>query len=596
MADPKEIPINLPDPEILDEFRYIVNRRNSGSLKPKGADAKIKERIGERNALQRIKRKFPGSNIVVVPTRRNGVPVLDLLMEAPDGKFIIVEAKFNTRGDLKLGKTNSKSFLVDGENIIPIKVKGGTQQMSPRWIEDRIRELKRLGKRDKEIRILAGRLEQSLHKGSFEAHSVVSDSTGEYILEKNHTQEWKDTFTTKKTHQEGTKQLENHGVTEESRGRDEKKRKAKKRKRMRKRQQAAKRTARREKAAASQKRPKPKIKKSLGKAGNLKTPNIRPKGAKFLDKAGKVKLGFGAKLLIDISIDLMLSMLESRLDDYNQEGIEREFSDRVYEKILKKRIDLTVFQAKNGLLQEKVQLRNTPAYIRYRYTILMERQAETLSDATIFVVRLLLMQGADFYEVYLDLIADPNIEWQIGTPKKLVVRQRRKKTEDEDIFAYKYVQHILVWDPTIFKLYQAILEQTAELIIKSKEAFDKAWMRKPDNWFFSVQSELGELLKKYQFQSSINLLNDTNRVPKNRSDEFDDLKSALRTADGYLGAVSLLSEQHQALLAMYLNKDPFTGRRKALNREAKRKAAERIKKLKNQKWTPPPPGSGGRMW
>lgn len=397
---------------------------------------------------------------------------------------------------------------------------------------------------------------------------------------------------TQESHDRATK---NNGVTEDSRGRD-KKRRAKKRKRRRKRQQAVKRAARREKAEASQKKSKPKNKKPLSKAASLTPSNVRPKGLKFLDKAGKGTLGFGANLLIDISVDLMLSMLESRLGEVNQEGIERAFSDRVYEKILKKWIDLTVYQAKQGLLQAKKELRNTPVYIRYRYTILMERQAETLSDAVIFMARLLLLQGSDFVEVYHDLIADPEIEWQIGTPKKFVVRQRRKKTKDEDIFAYKYKQHLLVWDPTIFKLYQAILEQKEELDIKLKAAFDKAWLRKPDNWFFSVQSELGELLKKYQFQSSLNLLNDTKRVPDNRSDEFDDLKSALQIADGYLGVVSLMSKQHQALLAMYLEVNPFIGRRKALNREARRKSAERIKKLRNQKWTPPPPGSGGRMW
>lgn len=398
---------------------------------------------------------------------------------------------------------------------------------------------------------------------------------------------------TQKSHD---KVLRNNGVSEESRGRTEKKRKAKKRKRRRKRQQVAKRSARREKAEASQKRPKSKVKKPTRTVEGQTPSKVRPRGAKFLDKAGQAKLGFGANLLIDISVNLMLSMLESRLAEVNQEGIVRAFSDRVYEKILKKWIDITVYQAKNGLLQEKKQLRDTPVYIRYRYTILMERQAETLSDAVIFMARLLLLQGSDFVEVYYDLIADPEIEWQIGIPKKLVVRQRRKKTKDENILAYKYKQHLLVWDPTIFKLYQAIIEQTEELVIKLKTAFDKAWMRKPDNWFFSVQSELGELLKKYQFQSSINLLNDTKRVPENRSGEFDDLKSALQTADGYLGAVLLMSKQHQALLAMYLNTNPFIGRRKAIKREAKRRAAERIKKLRNQKWTPPPPGSGGRMW
>lgn len=181
--------INVRDPELLEIFRQILDRRRAGSLKLAGASNMIKEEIGERNALNRIQSRFPGSRQLVMATRSNGVPVLDLLLVTEDGKMIVVEAKFSSSGRLNLGRSNSRLWLNTKRGWRAVKIRRGTSQMSPRWIENRVIELEKMGERR-----LAGRLKQALFNNNFEAYSVVTDRTGEVLTVRNHTPEWRQSF------------------------------------------------------------------------------------------------------------------------------------------------------------------------------------------------------------------------------------------------------------------------------------------------------------------------------------------------------------------------------------------------------------------
>lgn len=186
--------INLRDPELLDDFRQILDRRAAGSLKVRGASNKIKERIGERNALNRIQQRFPGSRQLVVATRSNGVPVLDMVLVDRNGKVIVVEAKFSSSGRLNLGRSNSRMWLNTSRGWRQIKIKGGTSQMSPRWIENRVIELEKMGHRR-----LAGQIKQALFSRNVEAYTIVTDRTGEVLRVHSHTDEWKAAYSNKGT-------------------------------------------------------------------------------------------------------------------------------------------------------------------------------------------------------------------------------------------------------------------------------------------------------------------------------------------------------------------------------------------------------------
>jgi hypothetical protein len=181
--------INLRDPGLLEDFRHILMRRAEGNLTPRGAANKIKEAIGERQALERIQRRFPGARELMVALRPNRVPVLDIILVTPDGRFVVVEAKFSSSGVPHLGRSNGSIWVSRPGGWTRLNVRGGTTQMSPAWIEKRIAELREFG-----FRRVAGQLNQALRGGNFNAYTVVTDSTGEVLEVIDHTDDWARSF------------------------------------------------------------------------------------------------------------------------------------------------------------------------------------------------------------------------------------------------------------------------------------------------------------------------------------------------------------------------------------------------------------------
>ncbi|MFL5963759.1 MAG: hypothetical protein ACJ757_12790 [Gaiellaceae bacterium] len=171
--------INLKDPELLKTFRDILERRATGSLRARGASNKIKEEIGERQALDRLSRRFPGAVEAVVAKRANGVPILDAVLRKPDGGFVIVESKFSSAGHATLGRTNNRMWLPTKNGWKEVILRRDTVQMSPKWIQDRLIELRETG--DKIARRLAGELEHALREGRVNAFVITTDSTGEVL-------------------------------------------------------------------------------------------------------------------------------------------------------------------------------------------------------------------------------------------------------------------------------------------------------------------------------------------------------------------------------------------------------------------------------
>src|SRR6478609_6309448 len=180
--------VNPETKKLIDDAIEILDRRKAGSLTKRGASNKIKEDIGEYRAMQRISNRFPSARSILVATRPNSVPIVDLLFETPDGRFIIVEAKFSSSGSVHFGRTNTSlwEFTPDGwhEVVPPPKT---TVQMSPQWINNRVLELERSGKPG--ARRLAARLKQALFAGQVEAYTVPTDRTGEVLRTLDHTPE-----------------------------------------------------------------------------------------------------------------------------------------------------------------------------------------------------------------------------------------------------------------------------------------------------------------------------------------------------------------------------------------------------------------------
>jgi hypothetical protein len=188
-ASGPSVPITNPQTErLLDESREIVDRQRAGSLKPIGAENKLKEGIGEFGTRNYAERTFGKGNIksevLVIRRGTAGAPVLDVVYELHNGDFVVLEAKYN---EAQLGKVNERVFQMGdtGPESIPvrnpkealkatIKVnEGAVGQFSPKWFQDRIHEIRARGDRQ-----LAKRLQQAWDRGKIHAHVVRVDKDG----------------------------------------------------------------------------------------------------------------------------------------------------------------------------------------------------------------------------------------------------------------------------------------------------------------------------------------------------------------------------------------------------------------------------------
>ncbi len=145
------------NPGALERARKIVTQSEIAILNnSKGLAAEVVAKDWVRSAYQ------GRANLVAVMKRPNRVDVLDLVFETGRGEFVVVEAKAS---DSSLGRTGERVIAVGapGEAQI-VKVAEDVEQMSPRWFEQRLEELR--GKYGSAYsRRLANRLEHSWRSG-----------------------------------------------------------------------------------------------------------------------------------------------------------------------------------------------------------------------------------------------------------------------------------------------------------------------------------------------------------------------------------------------------------------------------------------------
>jgi len=569
-ADGLENANMIPDAEFMDEMREVLDRKQPGTSHPRGqlkevgATNKIKDKLGERNAIAVLKRKFPGAGVVEVVNRgRHGAPVLDALLELPNGDFVVIEAKWSDKGKPTLGSIKKKIWINTGAGWKESEATRKVKQMSPEWVEDKIHELRRRG--GTKFKRLAAKLERAFHAGKILPIIVTTDDVGEVRKIKNllETDEWADF---RKLREEREALEKKRGTSKGGGGKSK----------ATNRNSAGTKTVTKKPATA-----------------DLDVPELQSKSSKTLTRskrlASKPKLGLGANLMVGVASEILLSKLEGKLQKENDRGIEREYGSHVYEAVLKKWVDLTVSQAKKGYLQERQELQSKSVYIHHRYTVYMERQAKGFADGTIFVIRLLTFQSSDFYEVYHSLKAKPEIQWLIGEPKSVVKVARRRKAKEikeDDILAYDYSQYILVWDPTVFKLSKILQAGRKKLGQTAKQVFDAAWLKKEEYWLVIIRDDIYDMINNYQFQEALDFIEDKKNIPDNRRGELEPLITLLNSAELYITMAAVFgTHQHRALLVMYLGKNPFPNRKKVLDRKAKKEAAKRLEKLMGKRAT-----------
>jgi len=564
-----QVPITIIDPETIDEIAGWFDRREAGSLTPRGTGNKVKEKVGEIGSIKRIRKKFPGiGDPLVVVRRANDVPVLDLLFRKFDGTFVIVEAKFSSKGKLRLGTTNAESFLITDNGLVPIKVKGGRRQMSPGWMEDRLRELNRLGKhQSKEARQLAKTLNNAIHTGKFEAYSIVIDKRGNFVMEHDHTPDWKDHFTKKGTEARNTPNLRTSGAVKD--------------------EPASNRKATENRLSGPDKNTLQKGPGKTTKTSRLadNVPDLRTKPGKIASKAAKgvskLRLGFGADLIVTLATEIMLGILESKLQEVNDEGIRREYGDKVYKgmrtsigETLMQAVNKTVLAVQQGVFEGAARgvgiNPNLYMYFRYQYDVLMERQAKDISDAIVSIIR-----GFDFVEVYHDLNPVGQVSVTTSkTPLKSVISRDKRREIRTDIFRYRYTHKMLVWDPEVKKLYYRLWNSRVKLLNLLSEKIARSGPIDKE-WATEMGIALKELVNQYRFLEGIGLLNEIpihqNDLPKARTRErntiFMKVAAELLKAELDLKHASNWSGDRQVLLSLYLDTDPFPSRLREIRKD-----------------------------
>ncbi|MDP8929074.1 MAG: hypothetical protein M3O70_11015 [Actinomycetota bacterium] len=324
-----------------------------------------------------------------------------------------------------------------------------------------------------------------------------------------------------------------------------------------------------------------------GQANDVSTRAGRLAGR--VDKLRTFRVGFGADLVIQVATALMLGILESKLANVNEEGIRREYRSKVFEPKLAQLIDETVSQVRSGMFapaaeQTKEGLSNKFIYLVYQYDVIMERQAETFSDAIISIIR-----GFTFVEIYYDLEPVGEVGVYARTrPLADVMRSERRKQIDDDLFRYRFKHYLLVWDPEAAAIFARLRGSRRKLLGHVEALVQKATASEPTaDWAATYARELRPLIDGYRFRSAYELLvdgmqrrrRDLPKIPISDALQVIELGNALIKADNPIETASRWPADRQTVLTFYLQADPFGARQSAIRRSKawvrRRRAAQR---------------------
>ncbi len=193
----------------------------------------------------------------------------------------------------------------------------------------------------------------------------------------------------------------------------------------------------------------------LAPARNTAVPELRSRVGRFAERGARaartVRLSFGADLIVQAAIAVMLGILESRLAKVNEEGIQRAYTNSIYKgmrtptgETLMQAVESTVSQVQQGVFegaarQSGINTNTTRLYFDYKYDLLMERQAKDVADAIVSIIR-----GFDFVEVFYGIEPYGQIGvLRVGQPLKTIITKEKRREIRKDIFRYRFTHRLL---------------------------------------------------------------------------------------------------------------------------------------------------------
>jgi hypothetical protein len=172
----------------------IANQLRRGEITEKEALTQIqarlnkaKESAGEYTTEADLRSNYDVDNIIAVPTRENGVPVLDLAVRLKKGSPLNKGARFafgEAKGGLKtrLGKVTPKRyFFQDGAlSFVPQPRRNAIRQASAEWFYQKFAEVYMMGQElggaaGKKMQGLANEMFEAAHKGEIATLVAKSD-------------------------------------------------------------------------------------------------------------------------------------------------------------------------------------------------------------------------------------------------------------------------------------------------------------------------------------------------------------------------------------------------------------------------------------
>ena len=554
----------MPDTAFMNDMREILERKRPGTphargpLTETGAIDKVKDVLGERNAIRLLRRKYPGAGVIQIARRGiHGAPVLDGLLRTADGRFIIIEAKWSDKGKPSLGRINGRQFVNDGMGWKEVKLPKSIKQMSPAWVEAKIRELRGKGGRN---RRLAAELDRAYRAGRVVPYLVTTDDVGEVRKYQNllDTDDWSDY---KKAVEQAEAADKARGVKKDApvshRALDSK---------------GLSKKSSRPKAPPTPSAPSPPSGKTQASTPPRKPSKISRAAGKLKSTAGRAvsatarnvhlfRLGFGADLLLGIAVDLMLKILEGKLERVNRQQMAAHYKSNVFNGMLTSTGKTLGWEAMETVRQ--IQMKGEPYlaamkesgyspakdyfYFEYQYETIMERQAFDFSDAVVCLIRRL-----QFVEVFHDLVPIGKVQAYVSRKPVKNVLKRSKRRRTGNLFRYLYTHHMLVFDPNAYKHYINIWNhrmQANKAIRAVRERLGQADAEEQRAEFERVRKDLNT----YEFLSAYAHLPSSARSKT--------IVSGLLAADKLCHQVLSWPGDKEALLVLWLGANPFKTKR-----------------------------------
>lgn len=325
-----------------------------------------------------------------------------------------------------------------------------------------------------------------------------------------------------------------------------------------------------------------------------------------------LNLGFISGLIVALTVQIMLYVLEKKLAEVNAVGIGREYRDKVYKAIRDKASGMTLEELTNATVRriqtdwgdfEGIDKKTLKKYIYadYQYDVWMDLQANDPSDVVVF-----FLKGFNFAEVYSDVRPVGNVS---AVPRssplseRAIMKQKRKMFKGDNKVRYRYTHKMLMYDPVVYQRYIDVWNWHIKCRREYRDKLKR--MSGKDKVLYDIHGKNAvTLIKEFKFREAVHYLDGQHEwltylgEPDARAKRhLFGLKQLAKAGDQVIRKARNLQADRRSLFLMFVGRDIIKDRKKADRklRKLKREALKKKQQERKRDWRAAP-GVGGRMW